>query len=58
LLEPPTEDPMLGGKQTLDDVLVFGPTPMFSVLDLDLPASGSDEGFHFSIPTSFIQTTQ
>jgi hypothetical protein len=58
LLDPPAEDPKLGGKETVTDVLVFGPTPMFSLLDLDLPASGSDEKFQFFIPTRFIQTTQ
>jgi hypothetical protein len=56
LLEPPAENPMLGGKETRTDVLVFGPTPMFSVLDLDLPAAGNDERFQFTIPTKFIQT--
>ena len=55
LLEPPAENPKLTGKQTIKDVLWFGPTSMMSILDLDLPASGSDEKFHFFIPTHFIK---
>jgi hypothetical protein len=58
LLNPLPENPMLAGKKTSPDVLEFGPTPIFSVLELDLPASGSDEKFQFLIPTQFIKTTQ
>jgi hypothetical protein len=57
LLNPLPDNPMLTGRKTETDVLEFGPTPMFSVLELDLPASGSDEKFQFFIPTQFIQTT-
>jgi hypothetical protein len=57
LLDPPAENPKLAGKQTMEDVLVFGPTSMMSILDLDLPASGSDEGFHFFIPAQFIKAS-
>ena len=57
LLEPPADNPKLAGKQTVDDVLVFGPTSMMSVLDLDLRVSGSDEKFQFFIPAHFIKTS-
>ncbi len=58
LLGPPAENLTLAGKQIYDDVLEFGPTSMMSTLELDLPASGSDEKFQFSIPNKFIQTSQ
>jgi hypothetical protein len=57
LLGPPTENPKVGGRETIEDVLEFGPTPVMLKLDLELPASGSDERFEFSIPPTFIQTT-
>jgi hypothetical protein len=56
LLEPPAENPKVLPGAPYDDVLMFGPTSMMSILDLDLPASGSDEEFHFFIPTQFIKT--
>jgi hypothetical protein len=56
LLGPPTENPKVGGRETIEDVLEFGPTPVMLKLDLELPAPGSDERFEFSIPPTFIQT--
>jgi hypothetical protein len=55
LLEPPTENPTVAANATIEDVLVFGQTSMLHILDLDLPASGSDEQFHFFIPSKFIK---
>jgi hypothetical protein len=54
----PKENPIVPGGKSIDDVLEFGTTNRSSILDLDLPASASDQKFEFYIPTRFIETTQ
>jgi hypothetical protein len=41
--------------ETIQDVLVFRPTPPRIGLDLDLPLWNSVEKFRFHIPADFIQ---
>jgi hypothetical protein len=58
LLNPMAENPVLQRNEPFTDVLKFEQTPMFHILDLDLPASASDQKFEFYIPTKFVETTQ
>jgi hypothetical protein len=52
---PPQDGVFINAGETIQDTLLFDPTPQFADLQLDLPVSGTNGLFQFHIPVAFIE---